>query len=116
MVSSYKDEARQRHYDPANPHGGEHGHGFTLHCILNSDARKVHTIPLSTHNTPGHRHIVRWRMPPPTNATFHVVRGHASTPFSGATFIAYGNDYCPIPTEAYTLRFLQAGHNINFDQ
>ena len=80
--------------------------------MTHSNVHSVQGVPLSAFGTQGLEYIVRWRVAVPTCATLHIVRGNPSAPFSGATFIHYGENYRPIPAGVYTLRSLPQGHGI----
>ena len=73
-----------------------------MHFILHSDLESVRAQPLEP-SSPGFERIIRWKFGVPTYATYHIVGGHPSAPFSGATFICFGKNYRPHLAEVYTI-------------
>ena len=98
---SYHHHGGKREYnDPVDGH--EFNHAALMHFILHSDLESVSAQPLEP-SSPGLERIIRWKFGVPTYATYHIVGGHPSAPFSGATFICFGKNYRPHLAEVYTI-------------
>ena len=83
---------------------GEFGHGATVHMMKHADLKKVYAQTAGWVTAPGNEQILRWKVGVPTCATYHIVNGHESCPFTGATFIHYGDDYRPLErAEVWTI-------------
>ena len=79
----------------------EFGQGATIQMMKHSDVKEAQ--PREVYGV-GTDHMLKWKIGVPTCATYHIVYGHESCPFTGATFIQYGDDYRPLETaEVYTI-------------
>ena len=77
---------------------GEFGHGATIQMLKHADLKKVYAQTAGWLATQHNEQILRWKVGVPTCATYHIVNGHPSCPFTGATFIHFGSDFRPLET------------------
>ena len=97
FIHHHHEERRSTYNDPVLC--PELGHSCLMHTILHSDLKYVAPQTLDGLNTPGHERIIRWRLGVPTYATHHIIRGHDTAPFTGATWILFGKCYRPCRTK-----------------
>ena len=90
----------RRWYNCPNSPLAEFRKGFVAHQILFSDAEKAMYEALDAHFTPGQENIVRFKLPVPIYASFHVINGPPGQEVSGSVWIKFFDCYrvYPVPT------------------
>lgn len=65
----------------------EFSNGFVAHQLLFRDCEAARYVPLSATNSPGLENIVKFKIPVPVYASFHVVNGPPGQTISGSVWI-----------------------------